>query len=126
MYFYSHSFCHSLGRGLSSHCLLLRRYNVVSIETSLRNVTLITIKSSFIVLQFDPEEEVNILMRASFSFAAITYIPPYEAIITAIDAFYSMIFGPFLVLTPLKPIVLKKETFFKKLVRGAQKKETCA
>eukprot|EP00003_Mantamonas_plastica_P019588 TRINITY_DN318_c0_g1_i5.p1 TRINITY_DN318_c0_g1~~TRINITY_DN318_c0_g1_i5.p1 ORF type:complete len:1175 (-),score=431.78 TRINITY_DN318_c0_g1_i5:725-4249(-) len=35
-----------------------------------------------------------------------------------------MAFGPFLVLTPTRKITLKKETFFKKLVVGAQKDET--
>ena len=35
-----------------------------------------------------------------------------------------MCFGPFLVVTPTNPIVLKKETVFKRMVRGAHKEET--
>ncbi|KAJ3443944.1 t-snare domain-containing protein [Anaeramoeba flamelloides] len=51
-------------------------------------------------------KDLDVFMRSCFVFAAIT-----------------MGFGPFLVLSPTEKIILKKETFFKKLTRGAQTKD---
>eukprot|EP00003_Mantamonas_plastica_P008201 TRINITY_DN1710_c1_g1_i1.p1 TRINITY_DN1710_c1_g1~~TRINITY_DN1710_c1_g1_i1.p1 ORF type:complete len:338 (-),score=113.78 TRINITY_DN1710_c1_g1_i1:1764-2777(-) len=60
-----------------------------------------------VTLTYVPNTNFNLMMRSSFLFAAVT-----------------MLFGPFLVLTPTKQITLKKDTFFKKMVVGAQKDET--
>jgi hypothetical protein len=50
---------------------------------------------------------VEVLYRGAFLFGGIT-----------------MIFGPFLVITPTNPIVLKKESLLKRVVRQAQREET--
>eukprot|EP00002_Diphylleia_rotans_P020484 TRINITY_DN3973_c0_g1_i22.p1 TRINITY_DN3973_c0_g1~~TRINITY_DN3973_c0_g1_i22.p1 ORF type:complete len:1508 (-),score=360.05 TRINITY_DN3973_c0_g1_i22:327-4829(-) len=60
-----------------------------------------------VVTTFSASSEQETLMKASLVFGAVT---------TSL--------GPFLVLTPTRPIVLKKETFFKRMVEGAQKEET--
>ncbi|KAJ5076517.1 protein diaphanous [Anaeramoeba ignava] len=57
--------------------------------------------------QYSGTSAMDIFMRSCFLFSAVT-----------------MGFGPFLVLMPTKKVILKKETFFKKLVRFSHKKET--
>ncbi|KAJ3425378.1 a-type inclusion protein [Anaeramoeba flamelloides] len=57
-------------------------------------------------IKYVGSRDVDVFMRSCFLFAAIT-----------------MSLGPFLVLSPTEKTILKKETFFKKLTRGAQTKE---
>ncbi|KAJ3429895.1 guanylate-binding family protein [Anaeramoeba flamelloides] len=57
-------------------------------------------------IKYVGSRDVDVFMRSCFLFAAIT-----------------MGLGPFLVLSPTEKTILKKETFFKKLTRGAQTKE---
>ncbi|KAJ6243042.1 cyclin dependent kinase-5 activator [Anaeramoeba flamelloides] len=57
-------------------------------------------------IKYVGSRDVDVFMRSCFLFAALT-----------------MGLGPFLVLAPTEKTILKKETFFKKLTRGAQTKE---